>query len=140
MTRRSAICGSGTPVVVKADGWRPERRDRLRNRKRGSEALTGHGQARVRDAGTRWSSRNAPGEEASFLAFTDGKTVLAMPSSQDHKAIYDEDRVPTPGHGRLFAGAGGRPAHPQAIMNEIMIPRSRPWRRGRPYQGVLYAG
>ena len=33
------------------------------------------------------------GEEASFLAFTDGKTVLALPSSQDHKAIFDNDHV-----------------------------------------------
>ena len=35
------------------------------------------------------------GEEASFLAFTDGSTVLPMPSSQDHKAIFDDDRVRT---------------------------------------------
>ncbi len=30
------------------------------------------------------------GEEASFLAFSDGQTVVPMPSSQDHKAIFDQ--------------------------------------------------
>ena len=34
------------------------------------------------------------GEEASFLAFSDGKTVLPMPTSQDHKPIYDNDQGP----------------------------------------------
>ena len=32
------------------------------------------------------------GEEASFLAFTDGKTVLPLPSSQDHKPVFDGDK------------------------------------------------
>ena len=33
------------------------------------------------------------GEEASFIAFTDGKTVLPLPTSQDHKAIFDGDKA-----------------------------------------------
>ena len=37
------------------------------------------------------------GEEASFLAFTDGKTVLPLPSSQDHKPIFDDDKGPNTG-------------------------------------------
>ena len=37
------------------------------------------------------------GEEASFLVFTDGETILPMPSSQDHKAIYDGDKGPNTG-------------------------------------------
>jgi phosphoribosylamine--glycine ligase len=37
------------------------------------------------------------GEEASFLAFTDGKTVLPLPTSQDHKPIFDDDRGPNTG-------------------------------------------
>jgi phosphoribosylamine--glycine ligase len=37
------------------------------------------------------------GEEASFLAFTDGKTVLPLPTSQDHKPIFDDDLGPNTG-------------------------------------------
>ena len=35
------------------------------------------------------------GEEASYVAFTDGKAILPMASSQDHKAIFDGARAPT---------------------------------------------
>ena len=37
------------------------------------------------------------GEEASFIAFTDGKTVLPLPSSQDHKPVFDDDKGPNTG-------------------------------------------
>jgi phosphoribosylamine--glycine ligase len=37
------------------------------------------------------------GEEASFIALTDGKTVLALPESQDHKRIFDDDKGPNTG-------------------------------------------
>ena len=37
------------------------------------------------------------GEEASFLAFTDGKTILPLPTSQDHKPIFDDDKGPNTG-------------------------------------------
>jgi phosphoribosylamine--glycine ligase len=37
------------------------------------------------------------GEEASFLVFTDGKTIKPLPTSQDHKAIYDGDKGPNTG-------------------------------------------
>jgi len=37
------------------------------------------------------------GEEASYVAFTDGKTILPLASSQDHKAILDGDQGPNTG-------------------------------------------
>ncbi len=37
------------------------------------------------------------GQEASYLAFTDGETILPMASSQDHKAVFDGDRGPNTG-------------------------------------------
>ncbi len=48
------------------------------------------------------------GEEASFLALTDGETIVPLASCQDHKRIFDGDRGPnTGGHGGLLAGTGG---------------------------------
>jgi len=82
------------------------------------------------------------GEEASFLAFTDGKTVLPMPSSQDHKAIYDDDRGPNTGGMGAYSPAPvvDRLMH-RKIMNEVMLPTVKAMAaEGRPYKGVLYAG
>jgi phosphoribosylamine--glycine ligase len=82
------------------------------------------------------------GEEASFLAFTDGKTVLPLPSSQDHKPVFDNDK------GLNTGGMGAYSPAPvvdqylhQRIMNEVMIPMVNGMAaEGCPYKGVLYAG
>ncbi len=82
------------------------------------------------------------GEEASFLAFTDGKTVLPLPSSQDHKPVFDGDK------GLNTGGMGAYSPAPvvdqylhQRIMNEVMIPMVKGMAaEGCPYKGVLYAG
>jgi phosphoribosylamine---glycine ligase len=82
------------------------------------------------------------GEEASFLAFTDGKTVLPLPSSQDHKAVFDNDQGPNTG------GMGAYSPAPvvdeylhRRIMEEVMIPTVNAMAaEGRLYKGVLYAG
>jgi phosphoribosylamine--glycine ligase len=82
------------------------------------------------------------GEEASFLAFTDGKTVLPLPSSQDHKAIYDNDQGPNTG------GMGAYSPAPiidriikDKVMETIMIPVINGLKaEGITYCGVLYAG
>ncbi len=82
------------------------------------------------------------GEEASFLAFTDGKTVLPLPSSQDHKPVFDGDK------GLNTGGMGAYSPAPvvdqymyRRIMDEVMIPMVRGMAaEGCPYKGVLYAG
>ncbi|MFC1799123.1 phosphoribosylamine--glycine ligase [Thermodesulfobacteriota bacterium] len=82
------------------------------------------------------------GEEASFLAFTDGKTVLPLPTSQDHKAIYDGDKGPNTGGMGAYSPAPVVDAYMhKKIMDEVMIPTVRAMAsEGRPYRGVLYAG
>jgi phosphoribosylamine--glycine ligase len=82
------------------------------------------------------------GEEASFLAFTDGKTILPLASSQDHKTIFDGDQGPNTG------GMGAYSPAPvvtdrvhERIMEEILKPVVGGMAaEGRPYRGVLYAG
>lgn len=82
------------------------------------------------------------GEEASFLVFTDGKTIVPLPTSQDHKAIYDGDRGPnTGGMGAYSPAPVIDDALHQKIMNEVMIPTVKAMAaEGAPYKGVLYAG
>ncbi|TBV80099.1 MAG: phosphoribosylamine--glycine ligase [Desulfobulbaceae bacterium] len=83
-----------------------------------------------------------PGEEVSFVAFADGKTVLPLPSSQDHKAIYDGDRGPnTGGMGAYSPAPALTPEIERQVMTKIMYPTMAAMAaEGRPYQGVLYAG
>ncbi|MFH1757919.1 MAG: phosphoribosylamine--glycine ligase [Pseudomonadota bacterium] len=83
-----------------------------------------------------------PGEEASFLAFTDGETVLPLPTSQDHKPIFDHDRGPNTGGMGAYSPAPvvSEKVHRQ-VMEEIMIPTVKGLaKEGRKYRGVLYAG
>jgi phosphoribosylamine--glycine ligase len=82
------------------------------------------------------------GEEASFIAFTDGKTVLPLPTSQDHKAAYDNDEGPNTG------GMGAYSPAPVVtddianfVMERVMMPTIKGLEaEGRPYKGMLYAG
>ncbi len=82
------------------------------------------------------------GEEASVLVFTDGKHILPMPSSQDHKAVLDGDKGPnTGGMGAYSPAPVVTQAMEEQILEEIMKPTVRAMaEQGHPYRGVLYAG
>lgn len=82
------------------------------------------------------------GEEASFLVFTDGESVIPLPPSQDHKPIFDEDKGPNTGGMGAYSPAPivTEDLHEQ-IMKEIIQPAiSGMAAEGRKYKGVLYAG
>ena len=82
------------------------------------------------------------GEEASFIAFTDGKTVLPLPTSQDHKAIFEGDKGPnTGGMGAYSPAPVVTPKIAEYVMKKVMIPTVKGLaKEGRPYKGMLYAG
>jgi phosphoribosylamine--glycine ligase len=82
------------------------------------------------------------GEEASFIVFTDGHTILPMPSSQDHKPIYDNDQGPnTGGMGAYSPAPVITKALQKKIMDEVMTPVVRGMaEEGRRFKGILYAG
>lgn len=82
------------------------------------------------------------GEEASFLAITDGKTVVPLAPAQDHKAIYDGDMGPnTGGMGTYSPAPLVTPELEREVMERVMKPAVEAMEaEGRPYRGVLYAG
>lgn len=82
------------------------------------------------------------GEELSFFALSDGKTVLPFGSAQDHKRVGDGDTgVNTGGMGAYSpAHLMTRELH-QKIMERIILPTIEGMEKeGRSYTGVLYAG
>lgn len=82
------------------------------------------------------------GEEASFIAFTDGKTILPLPTSQDHKAVYENDEGPnTGGMGAYSPAPVVTDEIADFVMNKVMLPTVKGLEaEGRPYKGMLYAG
>ncbi|NOX20534.1 MAG: phosphoribosylamine--glycine ligase [Nitrospirae bacterium] len=82
------------------------------------------------------------GEEASYLVFTDGETILPMASSQDHKRVFDNDQGPnTGGMGAYSPAPVVSPEIEKKIMDQVMKPAIRGLaKEGRKYKGVLYAG
>jgi len=82
------------------------------------------------------------GEEVTILAFTDGKTILPMVSSQDHKRIYEGDKGPnTGGMGAYAPTLMVNDKMMKKITEEILEPTIFGLNReGKVYKGVLYAG
>ena len=136
---------TGAPIVVKADG--------LAAGKGVVVAMTiDEANAAVEDmlSGNRFGEAGSTvvieefmeGEEASLLAFVDGKTVVPMIASQDHKRIFDGDKGPNTGGMGTYAPA---PVLTDALRDEAMKTILEPMvaameNEGMPYVGCLYAG
>ena len=139
------IAQTGAPIVVKADG--------LAAGKGVVVAMTvEEANAAVEDmlSGNRFGDAGSTvvieefmeGEEASLLAFVDGKTVVPMIASQDHKRIFDGDKGPNTGGMGTYAPA---PVLTDALRDEAMKTILEPMvatmeKEGMPYVGCLYAG
>ena len=82
------------------------------------------------------------GPEVSVLAFTDGKTVVPMVSSMDHKRALDGDRgLNTGGMGTVAPNPYYTEAVAERCMAEIFLPTARGMAaEGRPFKGCLYFG
>ena len=136
---------TGAPIVVKADG--------LAAGKGVVVAMTiDEANAAVEDmlSGNRFGEAGSTvvieefmeGEEASLLAFVDGKTVVPMIASQDHKRIFDGDKGPNTGGMGTYAPA---PVLTDTLRDEAMKTILEPMvaameNEGMPYVGCLYAG
>jgi phosphoribosylamine--glycine ligase len=82
------------------------------------------------------------GEEASILVFCDGKNIIPLASSQDHKRVFDSDKGPNTGGMGAYSPA---PVVTEALFKQILDEVIKPTilglnKEGINYQGVLYAG
>lgn len=135
----------GVPIVIKADGLAAGKGVIIAQSREEAVAtvqdmLTGNA---FGSAGSRVVIEEfLVGEEASFLAFTDGKAIIPLASAQDHKAVFDGDKGPNTGGMGAYSPA---PVVTQAIHDKVMAEVMRRTvdgmaAEGRPYRGVLYAG
>lgn len=135
----------GTPIVIKADGLAAGKGVIIVESEQEAETvitdmLSGN---RFGDAGSRVVIETfLQGEEASFIVMVDGKNVLPMASSQDHKARDDGDQGPnTGGMGAYSPAPVVTPEVHDRVMREIIRPTVEGMAaEGTPYTGFLYAG
>ena len=82
------------------------------------------------------------GEEASFIVLCDGKNVIALATSQDHKRLLDGDQGPnTGGMGAYSPAPVVTPEVHARAMREVILPTIKGMEKdGIPYTGFLYAG
>ncbi len=135
----------GTPIVVKADGLAAGKGVFVANTvDEAVNALKLIMKEKVfGEAGDRVVVEEClVGEEASFMAFCDGKTLKAMASSQDHKRIFDGDKGPNTGGMGAYSPAPVVTKDMETqIMEKVMGPVMRGLKaEGIKYKGVLYAG
>lgn len=82
------------------------------------------------------------GEEASFIVLVDGKNVVPLATSQDHKRLHDGDQGPnTGGMGAYSPAPVVTPEIHARAMREVIMPTVLGMKAdGIPYTGFLYAG
>lgn len=135
----------GAPIVVKADGLAAGKGVIVAETlEQAEEAVTDmlSGNA-FGDAGCRVVIEEfLDGEEASFIVMVDGKNVVAMATSQDHKRVGDGDTGPNTGGMGAYSPAPVVTAEiHQRIMDEVIYPTVNGMaEEGNDYTGFLYAG
>ena len=144
-TAKAYVEEKGAPIVVKADGLAAGKGVVVAMTKQ--EALDAidemMGDHKFGAAGARLVLEEyMEGEEASLLAFTDGKTVVPMIAAQDHKRVFDGAEGPHTGGMGTYA--------PAPVMTDVLRLKATELilkpvveamaKEGMPYQGCLYAG
>lgn len=134
----------GLPVVIKADGLAAGKGVIIADtRVKAETAIDEMFAGRFGDAGTEVVVEEfLEGEEASYFALTDGRSVLPLVTAQDHKRVGEADTGPnTGGMGAYSPAPVMTAAMNQRVLQEIIEPTVRGMKEdGCPYVGVLYAG
>ena len=142
---KAALPGYGLPVVIKADGLAA-----------GKGVIVAETAAQAEAAiddmlvGNKFGAAGAEvlieeflhGEECSILAMVDGENAVLLPSSQDHKRIFDGDKGPNTGGMGAYSPAPVITSDKLPMIKEkIIMPVVRELKkRGITYRGILYAG
>lgn len=135
----------GTPIVIKADGLAAGKGVIIAENFAQADAaiddmLAGN---KFGDAGHRVVVEEfLQGEEASFIVMVDGKNILPLATSQDHKARDNGDKGPnTGGMGAYSPAPVVTPEMHDRIMKQVIVPTIKGMEsEGHPYTGFLYAG
>ncbi|MFH1826771.1 MAG: phosphoribosylamine--glycine ligase [bacterium] len=135
----------GAPIVVKADGLAAGKGVIVCKTKKEAQAAVKSIMAdkEFGSAGDKVVIEEClVGEEASIIAITDGKTIIPLASSQDHKRVFDKDEGPNTGGMGAYSPA---PIVTDHLMDEINKTVMEPFvagmeQEGTPYKGVVYAG
>lgn len=142
---KAALSAFGLPVVIKADGLAAGKGVVVAETLQDAEAAI---DSMLVD--NRFGAAGAEvlieeflhGEECSILALVDGERAVLLPSSQDHKRVFDGDKGPnTGGMGAYSPAPVVTDAMLPDIRERIILPVVRELKkRGIVYRGVLYAG
>ena len=135
----------GTPIVIKADGLAAGKGVTVAMTEQ--EALDAIDDILVKKIFGVASAKVVieqflTGQEVSYLVMTDGRTVVPLASTQDHKAVYDGDKGPNTGGMGAYSPAPVLADEQYAKVTDIVI---RPVldefrKRDITYKGILYAG
>jgi len=135
----------GAPIVIKADGLAAGKgvvvAMTLKEAHDAVDMMLSDN--RFGDAGARVVIEDfLEGEEASFIVMVDGKNILPLATSQDHKRLMDNDEGPnTGGMGAYSPAPIVTPELHARVMREIILPTVHGMAKdGIPYTGFLYAG
>ena len=142
---KAALPSYGLPVVIKADGLAAGKGVIVAE-------TTEQAEAAIDDmlVGNKFGAAGAEvlieeflhGEECSILAMVDGNDAVLLPSSQDHKRVFDGDKGPNTGGMGAYSPAPVITADKLPMIKEkIIMPVVRELaKRGITYRGILYAG
>ncbi|GGC14726.1 phosphoribosylamine--glycine ligase [Oxalicibacterium flavum] len=135
----------GAPIVIKADGLAAGKGVVVAMTAEDAHAAVDMmlSDNKLGDAGARVVIEEfLAGEEASFIVMVDGKNVLPLATSQDHKRLLDNDEGPnTGGMGAYSPAPIVTPALHARVMREIILPTVQGMAKdGIVFTGFLYAG
>lgn len=139
------VDAKGAPIVIKADGTAAGKGVVVAMTLEEAHGAVDHmlSDNAFGDAGARIVIEEfLAGEEASFIVMCDGKNVLPLATSQDHKRLMDNDQGPnTGGMGAYSPAPIVTPAMHARVMREIIMPTIQGMAKdGIQFTGFLYAG